>query len=248
MPADTALTSARLWCHNGTMPTARPNQSVLAAMECLQALADAARPVGSRELARAVGMEHTKVSRALGTLALTGLAQRTPHGQYCPGPAVHVLAARSLHGGGLLPAALPHLRKLKWEGLAVALGVLWDGQVCYLVHSQQHQGLEEGVGRHAVHPPFRSSLGLALLAEAGPPAPDAVGAREAEALEDTRRRGYALLRLPHGEVSVAAALGRPATAAIGASAPRLTEEKAAALGARLLNSANSIASALAGGP
>jgi len=229
------------------MTTARPNKSVLAGLQCLHAVASSPRPVGSRELARALGLEHTKVHRALGTLALTGLAERTAGGKYRPGPAIHVLAAQSLHGSGLLQAALPHLRKLKWEGLAVALGVLWRGQVCYLVHARQHHGLEEGIGRHEIRPALRSSLGLILLAQPEASVPADLGVREAAALARARGQGYGLLRSADGEVSVAAAIGRPAYAAIGASARSLGDERIAALAIRLRQCADAIAAALSAG-
>ena len=215
-------------------------------MDCLHALAEADQPLGSRDLARTLGMEHTKVTRMLGTLALSGLAERTPEGKYRPGPAVHVLAAQSLHGSGLLQAALPHLRKLKWEGMAVALGVFWRGRVCHLVHAQQHHGLEEGIGRHELHPPFRSSLGLALLAQPDAPLPADIGILDREALDRTRRLGYGLLHEQDGHVSVAVAIGRPAVAAMGASAPELTDEQAATLAARLRRDADDIAATLSG--
>src|SRR5450432_664771 len=108
---------------------AQPNQSLANGIACLQALTAAEDAIGSRELARRLGLEPTLANRLLGTLAELGLAERTPERKYRPGPGIHVLAAQSLRGSGLLQAALPVIRGLLDEGLAVALGVLWRSDV-----------------------------------------------------------------------------------------------------------------------
>ena len=235
----------KTWCHNGVMSTARPNQSLTTGVRCLQLIASSPAPVGSREAARSLGLEHTKVSRALGTLAMMGLAQRTADRKYRPGPALHVLAAQSLHGSGLLEAAMPHLRRLKWEGFTVALGVLWRRHVCYLVHARQYHALEEGIGRHELHPAARSSLGLILLAQEPEGAAEPLGPREAHAIAEARRTGHGLVRFPSGEVSVAVAIGEPAYGAMGVSAPDLTEEGVRELVGRLRGYAAEAAASVA---
>ena len=128
------------------MSTARPNLSMIHGMACLQAVAAAGRPVGTRELARQFGLEHTRIHRAVGTLCLLGLVEQTPDRKYRPGPALHVLAAHSLKGSRLLQAALPVLPAFKEEKFTVALGVLWQNQVCYLIHARPWQKLEAGIG------------------------------------------------------------------------------------------------------
>ena len=143
--------------------TAQPNQSVGNALACLVALTDAGGPVGSRELARRLGFEHTRVNRLLGTLADLGLAERDAQRRYRPGPGIHGLAAGAMRGSGLLQAALPEIRKLHEAGFGVALGLLWLGRVVYLYHGHPQQPLEENLATHAPWDPEKSSIGRVLV-------------------------------------------------------------------------------------
>ncbi len=145
--------------------TAQPNQSLGHALTCLIGLTDAG-VVGSRELARRLGMEHTRVNRLLGTLADLGLAERTADRQYRPGPGLHGLAAGALRGSGLLQAALPEIRALHAQGLGVALGLLWLGRVVYLYHGKPQAPLEDNLAVHAPWQPEDSSIGSVLLSGA----------------------------------------------------------------------------------
>jgi DNA-binding IclR family transcriptional regulator len=202
---------------------------LLHGIQCLQWLASAGRPVGSRELSRLLRVEHTRVNRALGTLQELGLAARTADRKYRPGPALHVFAAQSLRGSGLLAAALPHLRELHGENLTVALGVLWEKQVCYLVHARPGQAMDESIGRHELWPAETSSLGLVLLAAtkgslsrtATRLAPEAAHplSAPAEYLSTVRQYGSARLRFADGTVSIAVPVGDPVIAAFGVSCP-----------------------------
>lgn len=148
--------------------TAQPNQSLGHGLEVLHALCGADGPLGSRELSRLLGMEHTRVNRLLGTMATLGLAERTADRRYRPGPAVHVLAASGLRSSGLLQAALPVIRELHVEGFGVALGVLWRDQVCYLYHGKPNQPLERGLAGHELFPAAWSSIGTILMAQSDP--------------------------------------------------------------------------------
>jgi DNA-binding IclR family transcriptional regulator len=116
------------------MLPAQPNQSLIDGLSCLQALASAGKPVGSRQMARELKLEATRVNRLLKTLAHLGIAQQTPDKQYIPGPAMHVLAAQAMFGSGLLHRALEPLESLRRFKLAVAMGVLWRDHVSYLYH------------------------------------------------------------------------------------------------------------------
>lgn len=192
----------------------------------------AERPIGSREVARILNDEHTRVSRLLSTLASIGLLEQTPQRRYQPGPALHVLTAQSLRGSLLLSCALPHLKTLLGRGMTVALGVLWQQQVCFLFHSKPGQPLEESIGRHLLHPAERSSLGLALLAHAQPQTerkiPPAAIQKEPSVpvedldtvLEGVRQLGYSRLRFPDtGILSISIPLRIPPIAALGLSGP-----------------------------
>lgn len=211
---------------------AQPNQSLINGISCLQTVVGAGGAIGSREVARLMGEEHTRVSRLLSTLAQIGLLEQTPQRKYQPGPGLHVLAAQSLHGSMLLTCALPHLKQLMDRGMTVALGVLWQQQICFLFHSKPGQPLEESIGRHELHPAERSSPGLALLAHATPPSQDKLSRALIEAeptmpvqhldavLAGVRELGYARLRFAEkGILSIGLPLGSPPIAALGLSGP-----------------------------
>ena len=65
--------------------------------------------MGSRELARILGLEPTRVNRLLKTLEHIGLLSQTEKRKYRPGPGIHILAAQSLYSSGLLKAAIENL-------------------------------------------------------------------------------------------------------------------------------------------
>jgi len=145
-------------------PPAQPNQSLIDGLTVLQALAVAAGPVGGRALARELNLEPTRVNRLLKTLAFLGMAEQTSDRKYLPGPGMHVLAARSLYGSGLVRQAMPQLEALTRFQRVVALGVLWRDQVSYLYHWEPGLSSVQAVGRLNVYPASQSSIGRMLLA------------------------------------------------------------------------------------
>lgn len=224
---------------------AQPNQSLKNGLACLQALAATGRPAGSRELARLLNIEHTKVNRMLGTLASLGLAERTPDRKYQPGPGIHVLAAQALKGSGLMAAALPHLRELEKEKFSIGLGVLWRGRVCYITFSQPGEPVEAGIGSSSLFPAAHSTIGRPQLAarseqvlseaiaaakEMGRPISKAELKRE---LKKVRELGYALRYEEDGRTisSIGVAVGSPPLAGLALtgkiakrSVPRLVKQ------------------------
>ncbi|GAB3536800.1 global regulatory protein [Arthrobacter tecti] len=146
------------------MKPAQPNQSLIDGLVCLQALAAHAQPIGSRELARMLDMEPTRVNRLLKTLAFVGLAHQNEQRKYLPGPAVHVLAAQSLRGSGLIRRSLEPLESLLDTGMQVAMGVRWEDEVCYLYHGRRGDRPGDALGREPLYPAEVSGLGQALLA------------------------------------------------------------------------------------
>lgn len=122
-------------------------------------------PLGSRELARRLGMDPTRVNRLVKTLAHLGLTSQTPSRKYTVGPAIHVLATQTIQASGILPAALRAVGRLRQTGCLVALGVLWRDQVSYLFHADPATPVEEGLGRVSLYPATLSSIGMVLLAE-----------------------------------------------------------------------------------
>ena len=148
------------------LPPAQPNQSLIDGLTVLQALAVASGPVGGRALARELHLEPTRVNRLLKTLAYLGMAEQTSDRKYLPGPGMHVLAARSLYGSGLVTRAMPQLEALARYDRVVALGVLWRDQVSYLYHWQPGLTPVQAVGRLNAYPASQSSIGRILLARA----------------------------------------------------------------------------------
>lgn len=138
------------------------NQSVFRTFQVLEILSEIGRPVGSRELAREMGEEHTKVSRMLKSLLELGYLQQDSNRQYLPGPGLHVLAARFMRSSSLLRRALPVLKELHGEGYHVALGVLHGEDVCYLYHCSPEDSFESGLSGHELLPADESSIGLLL--------------------------------------------------------------------------------------
>ena len=211
--------------------------------------------MGSREVARELGMEHTRVSRLLGTLAALGLAAKTPGRKYQAGPGLHVLAAQSLKGSRLLACALPQLRRLLKANAPVALGVLWRRHVCYLFFGRPGQPFEEGLGASAPYPAEQSSIGLVLLAalsdtevrrrmRAGPaPLPKQALDELLRQLKRVRKLGYALVERAGGERTLAVAIASPPVAGL-AFAGALARGRLPGLRANLLACARTIAAGL----
>ena len=173
---------------------AQPNQSLIDGLACLQALAGAAQPIGSRQMARELGMEPTRVNRLLKTLAHLGIAQQTTDRQYVPGPAMHVLAAQAIFASGLLRRAMEPFESLRRFKLSVALGVLWRDQVSYLYHASPGMTDAQAVGRVGLFPDTRSGIGMVLLSQ--------LPAADVRALYRDRE----IPNYPHGVTSLLTAL------------------------------------------
>lgn len=147
-------------------PPAQVNQSLRDGLICLLELASMETPVGSRELGRRLGFEHTRVNRLLGTLAYMGLAEKTSDRKYLPGPGLHVLTALSLRGSRLFRAAMPSLKTAAQRtGLKVALGLRWRTHVAYLFHGDPTGDISAGIASQHLYPAEHSSIGLVLLAQ-----------------------------------------------------------------------------------
>jgi DNA-binding IclR family transcriptional regulator len=130
----------------------------------LQAVAGSESPVGSRQLARELGLEPTRVNRLLKTLAALGLIAQTAGRRYAAGPGIHILAAQSLYASGLIRYALPVLESLHDTGYLVAMGVLWRDKVSYLYHAAPGTPSIEAVGTRGFFPAMESGIGRLLTA------------------------------------------------------------------------------------
>jgi DNA-binding IclR family transcriptional regulator len=177
---------------------AQPNQSIMTGITVLQEVVTAAEPVGSRDLARRMGIEHSKVNRILGTLVHMGMLRRDAARKYSVGAGVHVLSAQSLHASRLLTASLAPLERLQERGATVALGTVWRDVVCYLLHARPGVDLAATAGAHDTFPVEESVIGAVL---------------------QSAERVVRWDRTDRGEVSWAASIGTPPVAAIAAVFP-----------------------------
>lgn len=141
------------------------NKSITDALNVLMELSEVSSAVGSRELARRLNMEPTRVNRFLRTLNEAGFAAQDKRKRYYSGPGMEIMAARSINTAKLLRAGLPVIEKLGKCSFQIALGVLHRNKVCYLYHGAQAMSLAEGIGRMSIHEASRSSIGLMLMAK-----------------------------------------------------------------------------------
>jgi DNA-binding IclR family transcriptional regulator len=210
---------------------AQPNRSLIDGLAVLQAVVGRGDAVGSRELGRELNLEPTRVNRLLKTLAHLGLTEQGGDRKYRPGPAIHVLAAQSLFGSGLIRRAIGPLRDLGRFDLTVALGVLWRDRVSYLYHAAPGMPPEQALGRAGLFPAAKSGIGVALWAVQA----DAVAlpSDARELVREARERGYAYVPTgAEGIHSLGVAVpdaSHSAVAFSGRIAPERVEELAAAL-------------------
>jgi len=212
---------------------AQPNQSVEWGIRCLMELTSDGSPVTCNEMAKRLGVGRMKASRLLGTLAYLGMAERREDLSYVPGPGIHVLSAMSLRSSGLLRHALPHIESIqhKWN-VSARLGVVWHSQVSFLYHSDGGRGLIDSIAGARSWPAAKSAVGRAILArlddaEVRAQTGDSLTPEEVaglmHVLRETRRRGYLL----YPGVTIAVALGTPATAGIAFRGASVTEDNLA---------------------
>jgi DNA-binding IclR family transcriptional regulator len=225
-------------------------------LACLQALAVYGGPVGSRELARKLRLEPTRVNRLLRTLASMGLAEQDENRKYRPGPGIHALAAQSLYCSGLVNRAIRYLPPLHRYGHVVALGVLWRDQTSYLYQVNPERPADRGIVQGFPFPAASSGIGLVLLAQQteqsvrelyDPTEPallplnfdrpdvDGLVAR----LARIREQGYALMATDLGRRTLAVPVGAASYAGIG-FAGKFTDAEVPELRAALLEAAEQI--------
>jgi len=179
---------------------AQPNQSLIDGLSVMQTVAASVDAVGSREVARRLGLEPTRVNRLLKTLAGLGLCEQGEDRKYRSGPGLHVIAATALFGSRLIARATGPIESLRQAlpDLTVALGVRWRNEVAYLIHLLPGRPVVEGLGRTALFPAEKSSIGRVLLAGLAkaeikllfPESHEHI----AKILHEPRKKGYALVR------------------------------------------------------
>ncbi len=205
---------------------AQPNKGLIDGVAVLQELASRGRPVSCIELSEELGIEKTKVNRVLKTLAFLGLVKAVRGRKYVPGEGMHVLAAQSLYGSGLLRVSIKPLSSLNILGYTVAFGVLWRDRVSYLYHHSPFEETIEGLGKHASYPLGKSSLGMVLAASKSDEELEALLTGKTiagfdgsfdefmDVIRQIRRQGFAELKESDQHRTMAVAVGSPAFAAI----------------------------------
>lgn len=202
---------------------AQPINGLIDGFKVLQEIVIAHEPVSGSRLAEEMGLEVTRVNRLLKTLSYMGMVHRTSDRKYLPGAGIHLLAAQTVHGSGILQSALPELERLAVYDHTIALGVLWKEHVSYLYHREPHNSSFEAIGKLAMYPAEKSSIGRLLFTEI--PRDEIVEIFKAankpyvkflKQVNDCRKNGYAILHRGD-ETSLAVKIGRPAYAAIAFS-------------------------------
>ena len=207
----------------------QPNESLIAGLACLQAVASAGKPIGVRETARLLNLEPTRTHRLLKTLAHLGVAAQTADNKYFPGPGMHVLAAQSIFASGLIRKSLPRIETLQKYGLLVAHGVLWKDQVSYFYHAEPGMTVDQALGRVGLYPATCSSIGMILLSGntdkgirqlyKGRDIPGYRNGIEGllEDICEIRKNGFAKIKTGKNVTSMAVTVGNPPHSAIALS-------------------------------
>ena len=247
------LISAAVPSKMTTALPAQPNQSVIAALHCMEAVLANGTPIGVRELSRQLDMDRARVNRLLKTLAAHGVLGRTDRGRYCGGPGILALAALARESSGLDRAVMKHAKPWWAQGFAVTVGVLWREYICYILRARPELPFEEALGaRHA--PALNSSAGLMLVAHLPEiernklqlhlaPEADANSPDIPALVAQTQQRGYARIQFEEGIVSLGAGIQAPPVAAIAVSS-KIKPAEEPGIVRRLQTTANAIAADL----
>lgn len=207
----------------------QPNQSLIDGLAVIEMLAAQKEPVSCTELAKYLNMEKTRANRLLKTLAFLGIAYQTENRKYSAGGGMHVLAAQSMFGSGLIRRALPVLENLHQYNTVVALGVCWQTSVSYFYHHSPGMSIADSLGRVNLFPASISSIGRAILAslsnekiESLYEGKEITGFKTMsdflEEIEKTRERGYALVKdRDDAKNNIGVAVGKPVYAAVALS-------------------------------
>lgn len=209
---------------------AQPIQGLIDGLSVIQELAVAKEPLSGKYLSDKLGVELTKINRLLKTLDYLDIAHRNKSRRYSIGPGMHILAVQSMLGSGLVSKALPVLEDLQKYEHVVALGVLWRDTVSYLYHASPDTPKSEAIGRVALYPATKSSVGMLLLAQKEKEEINAIFSDKnkmeliSPELEKIKRDGYAVIKTAEGILSIAVRVGTPAYAGLAISGKIKSEE------------------------
>ena len=254
--------STRLIRERDRMTAATGTQAIDRASTLLVAVLDASDEVPFAELATAVGLPKSTVSRMLTSLEQHGLVRRGPDAAIRPGP-VMTRYANSGRGDRLLRVAQPHLERLgeiTKETVNLAVPGTRAVEQISQVDSRFLLGSVNWIGQSV---PFHcSALGKVFLAYGVNHLPKGRLEKRAERtitsrerleidLQIARQRGYAVAdsELEPGLVAVAApvfAAGGGVVAAVSVSGPsaRLTRDRISEIGQLLVDETTEISAQL----
>lgn len=135
-------------------------------MRLLEALVERRQPVGVSELARALGLDKSRVYRLLLTLKAKGYLEQDPATRkYMVGPKLVVLSSRILGNNDLYVQARPVMKKVrKGTGETVHLAVRMEDHAVYIAQeiSPEVIGVNTEVGQR--EPLYCTAVGKALVA------------------------------------------------------------------------------------
>jgi len=147
-------------------------KSVAKVLDILEYLADAGRPVGASEVARAVGFHVSTTHRLLRTLAARGYVdQHAAQRSFVLGPQLHALGSAYAGGAGLVQVARPELEALRDAmGETIHLGIYRNGEVLEVASAGGPQPVSVSLGAGRRDPAHCTALGKVLLASLDPEA------------------------------------------------------------------------------
>lgn len=183
-------------------------KSVAKVLDILEYLANAGRPVGASEVARAVGFHVSTTHRLLRTLAARSYVdQHVALRSFVLGPRLLALGSAYAGRAGLVQIARPEIEALRDAlGETIHLAIYRDGEVIEVAAASGLQPVSVFLGAGRRDPAHCTALGKALLASLDPEALAAFFARGRlkrhtprsitrkadllKAIEAARRQGY----------------------------------------------------------
>lgn len=193
-----------------TRTTAGHSQSLDRGLTLLERLAAAEYGLTLTDLAQQVGLAPATAHRLLGTLQQRGFVRQDDElGRWHVGVRAFTIGSAFLSGRDVVATARPYMRRLmEQSGETANLAVLDDDQAVFLTQVESHEMMRMVVELGSRTPLHASGVGKALLAALGTREVEAILHRHGlpkitantlttpgelrAALEDSRRRGYAI--------------------------------------------------------
>lgn len=139
------------------------NKSTVDALEILVNISGRLESVGCRELAREMGMDHSRMSRFLKSLCESGFIEQDQNRKYHGGAGLQLLTIKNMYSSKLLRASLPVVSRLEPFETIVGVGMLFRQDVCYCFHAEPGDGFAEAIAKLNMFPAMWSAIGMSLL-------------------------------------------------------------------------------------